>query len=60
MNDLNIKISYSTILDTLTNAFITGQIDRKTLDMLISEFKKRIKEVSQYNILENVRRDSFD
>lgn len=45
MNDLNIKISYSTILDTLTNAFITGQIDRKTLDMLISEFKKRIKEV---------------
>ena len=45
MNDLNIKISYSTILDTLTNAFIAGQIDRKTLDMLISEFKKRIKEV---------------
>lgn len=63
MNTLHRTFTYSELLDILTKMLINGKLDRKTLEIILHELKSHVKDTptqSQYNILENVRRDSFD
>ena len=39
MNTLHVTFTYSEILDIVTKLFIDGKIDRKTLNMILYEFK---------------------
>ena len=39
MNTLHTTFTYSEILDIVTKLFIDGNIDRKTLNMILDEFK---------------------
>nr|DAR84766.1 MAG TPA: hypothetical protein [Caudoviricetes sp.] len=39
MNTLHATFTYSEILDIVTKLFIDGKIDRKTLNILLDEFK---------------------
>ena len=39
MNTLHTTFTYSEILDIVTQLFIDGKIDRKTLNMILEEFK---------------------
>ena len=41
MNTLHATFTYSEILDIVTKLFIDGKIDRRTLNIILHEFKSR-------------------